>query len=511
MKLNKFIPTSLLLTFLLVGCGSSASSSKPASSEKPSSVTPASGSSKKSEDPSKPSSVDPTGAIDIDFWHTFGAKTSSALDKVKDDFVNLVKKEQGVDLNIKLTYQGGYDEINTKVRDGLAAGNVPTITVAYPDHVADYLKAEGTQQGRFVYNLENYFDDSEIGFGKQDFLGELSDTEDFVEAFIDEGTHYVNKGTYSLPFMKSSEVLFYNTQLLVSAYNKVNKTTASEAEVVSWINNVSWEEFIAFSEDCAEIMGDISKTLETILFYDSDSNFIISKMFQEGIKYSSIGEDKKGIIEFENPTEKAKLNDYVTELKRLHENKTLTTKGCENKYGSDYFTNFKCIFTVGSSGGTGYNDPGTAFDPGVCKVPASKENPQYVTQGPTLAFLKATSDSAAADLKMKYAWEFAKYLTSPSVNVYMCIYGSEGYLPVSYPAFQEEKFIEFREEGELFAKSYNVLIDDIQGAYLNTAIFPGSSVLRDQMEGIIKESLTNAKPVATAIDDAIQTAKLAIN
>ena len=40
------------------------------------------------------------------------------------------------------------------------------------------------------------------------------DKADFVPAYIEEGQQYLEEGTYSLPFSKSTEILLYNKTLL---------------------------------------------------------------------------------------------------------------------------------------------------------------------------------------------------------------------------------------------------------------------------------------------------------
>ena len=162
----------------------------------------------------------------------------------------------------------------------------------------------------------------------------------------------------------------------------------------------------------------------------------------------------------------------------------------------------------GSSGGTGYNSPdGATFDVGIVRVPANNSNPLYVTQGPTMTFLRSSRNSDEEnDEKMRYAWQFAKFITNPVVNDYLCIYGSEGYLPVRYSAYETNEFLTFMEEGETYAESAKVLINDIDGHYLNTDVFVGSAQLREQIGGALTQALLGSKSVTTALDDAIATA-----
>ena len=448
--------------------------------------------------------------VELDFWTTFGQSNGVALQKKADEFSAIIKKKQGVDVTIHCEYQGAYGDMLEKVTKGFSIGNTPTIAIAYPDHVANYLNVLG---GSLVYNLDDYMNDPEIGFGTQDYLGDkvgtsVYDASDFVEAFLDEGTHYSKPGTYSLPLMKSSEVMFYNKQAVANAFRIYRPDIVSEDERDAFLASMSWDQLMDLAKVALDNKDKVLSSLTSPVWYDSDANFIISKMFQENIPYASIGSDGVGKIEFKDGKAREDLEAWMTKTKKEVDDGLLTTKGMKGTYGSDAFKKGQVIFEIGSSGGTGYNSPdGATFDVGIVRVPANNSNPLYVTQGPTMTFLRSSRNSDEEnDEKMRYAWQFAKFITNPVVNDYLCIYGSEGYLPVRYSAYETNEFLTFMEEGETYAESAKVLINDIDGHYLNTDVFVGSAQLREQIGGALTQALLGSKSVTTALDDAIATA-----
>lgn len=448
---------------------------------------------------------------EVIFWNTFGHTAQTAIETLAEQFKEIIKEEEGVDVTITLTYQGSYDDILSKISQGFSVGNIPTMAIAYPDHVANYL----AQDPNNVYNLEDYMNDSEIGFGKESYLGDRSDAaNDFVTAFAEEGTKYTVEGTYSLPFMKSTEVMFYNVEAVqrgMLTYAGATGFGTPEA----FVDSLDWEELLAFGEHCLDRKEDVQSTMEHAIWYDSDANLFVSKMYQEEIGYSSIV-DGKGQIDFESGENRTKAEAFVTSLKEAYDAGVLTTKDAEGgTYGSDAFKKGEVIFEIGSSGGAGYNDPsGGSFTVGVAQVPASdgadgEPNPLYITQGPTLAFLRSPSLSDEVnDQRMRWAWKFAKYITNPEQNVFMCIRGSEGYIPVRESAYETATYSTYLAEGDtLPVKSANVVINKINGAYFNSPVFTGSAQLRTQCGGIITQVLRGLKTVTAAFDDAIATAK----
>ena len=169
--MKKHIKTLLLLglvagTGLVSSCSPVAPSSSSEVPSTPSSEIEPSQPSEPSE-PSQPSQ--PSGKVTVNFWHTFGQGIVTVLNDKIDEFERLVLENEGVEVEIIESLEGNYDEIQKKVKNSFPAGSTPTIAVAYPDHVADYL---ATDNGTLVYNIQDFIDSETIGFGKQAYLGE---------------------------------------------------------------------------------------------------------------------------------------------------------------------------------------------------------------------------------------------------------------------------------------------------------------------------------------------------
>lgn len=451
----------------------------------------------------------------IHFWCTFGeGAVRPAVQSAIDKFCELVKEKEGVDVKFSLDYQGDYNTLLDKVKKSFSAGGTPTIAVAYPDHVADYLAMEGTP-GDYVYDLTKYVNDSEIGFTKQAYLGDSPDydEDDFVTAFYEEGKQYQREGIYSLPFMKSSEVMAYNENAVLRAMKfwKPEITTASALR--NYLSTISWTEFIEMNKVILQNKDQVISSLTCPIYYDSDANFLISKICQLEIPYASVDENGKGHIDFETGEARTKVEDLVTSIKEAYDAKLLETKGIANKYGSTAFQNQQCLFVIGSSGGSGYSMPKAgSFTANVVRVPSSATNPLnrnlYVTQGPTITFLKNRSlSNEENDRRMHYSWMLAKYLTNPEVNTNVTLLGSEGYIPVRDSAYETDLWIEWSQVGDMVTKAANTLVQDINGSYLTTKVFKGSASLREKIGGIIASVCKTGTPVSKAVGDAINAAK----
>ena len=460
-------------------------------------------------------------SVSIDFWHTFGAGTVEESFKTKiKQFKELIKTNEGVDVEINAEYNGSYDDIKKKVSNGLATGDFPTLTVAYPDHVAYYLSQEGTD-GQYVVNLNKFFNDEKIGFKKQAYLGDEYGADDFIESFIQEGQSYAKEGTYSLPYMKSTEVMFYNVDLLQFIMPLYNPEVGdSEVAIKEYMDNLTWEELVELctfiDEKVKSSPRDFASDFECPLVYDSDANFIITQMYQQKINFSSVGADGKGSIDFDTNHQEDynKTVNLIKELKVNRDNNMFSTKGLLNKYGSDYFKNERCVFTIGSSGGSGYNFPeSSSFKLGITKVPARNNNPLYVSQGITLCMLNNNKYSAEENaLKQEYAWKLLKFLTNGQTNCQLCLNGSEGYMPVRYSAYETSDYNTFIREGENYAKTLKVVREQVGNKFFVSATFPASSFLRDEMgamfTAVLAEKNCDESFIKSQLDRAISNTKL---
>ena len=494
LKVKAFLITLPLLLTSLVGC-----------------TTPSNGG---GNNKSSNNTVD-NGPVTIKFWHTFGQTVVDGLKSKINDFKKLVKENDGVDVDVDLKYQGGYDDIAKLIADGYSVSNSPTIAVAYPDNVSDYLDIGKSAGSEFVVNLDKFISSKEVGFGKEKWLGDEYDEEDFVEDFYAEGSQYSVKGTYSLPFLKSTEIMFYNVDLLIEVMKGFKPDlNNSETQIKDYMSKISWEEFISLCSYVKDHKSEISNMLEVPMWYDSDANYIITKMFQNNVPYSSIDSNGKGKIDFESGEAFNGVVDLLDEARQNFANGLFTTKGIKNTYGSDYFTNEKCLFSIGSSGGSGYNFPQAgAFKLGVCRVPAANNNPMYVSQGPTLTMFNDRGLSQEQNDRIQlYAWKFIKYITNGKVNAEICVNGSEGYVPVRYSAYETKFFQDFMEEGDRYAMCYKVVVNDVnsKARYLISAAFKGSAALRNECGTMLTAALNaaNKDAIPALVTSAINAAKL---
>ena len=475
-KISAIMSLSLASLMLMASCGTSTSNPTSASESTSDSATQSS-----------------STAVEVNFWVTMNPTITARIKDYGEKFSKYVKTNDGVDVTVKVDYQGAYTDVMKKIVDGYSIGNTPTIVVAYPDHVAEYL----TYNDNFVVNLDKYINDEKYTFGTDKGLGDdIKGTEDFIETFYEEGRNYLVDGTYSLPLQKSTELMYYNKNVVEKLLVPDSQLKEDGMSVEDFMNNLSWDDFMTL---CQLVRNDIDgekkygNNLKVPAIYDSDGNLYITQSYQRDIPYLSYNkEEKKASVDFNNAEAKAMVKDFVTKNGFAKDKALFWTKGSnDDKYGSNAFTSGETLFSIGSTGGAGYQSK-DGLKAGVCPVPyANKDRKQYVSQGVTLALLNNIGlTKEKNELATLYGWKFMKYLTTPDVNVDINL-TSQGYLPVRHSAIETIDYQDFLKDAEddLIPAAAKCINDVLDYNFFNVPVFKGSAYARDQVSGIITNAL----------------------
>lgn len=466
-----------------------------------------------------------SNVITITFDHTFGEAIEKAVAARFNIFKGLVEERDGVKLKLVMNPAMSYSAVVNTVGTELESGNGPTMAVAYPDHVAA-LQARETRPGQYIVNMDKYINDAEIGFGKEAYLGDLPqyDKDDIIEKYLEEGQQFQRDGTYCLPYMKSTEILQYNIGKVKAALSYYEKTQAmNDAQKTEFLNNMSFEELMEIAQVVVDHKNDLNlPNLTYPVYYDSDSNMVITQMIQSGLDYSYFDESKNVILGLDssapgNSENYAAAKTLLAKYRTWHNSGLLSTKSVLGTYSSSSFKNQECIFIIGSTGGAGYSVPEAgSFDAGYARVPYVGENkisPDYVSQGPSITFCNDKSVSQAVnEQRIKYAWKFYKYLILPKNNIAVACNNSMGYVPVRYSAYATNEWAKVinpddEEDITYFTHTAKVIGDVINMHYFNTAVFNGSDKYRQYTTGIVTRLMNTTDNIDTILADAVRETK----
>ncbi len=418
--------------------------------------------------------------VNITFYHTMGTNLSTVLDEYIPKFNELYP-------NIHVSWEsvGSYDDVRDQISTQITVGNQPNLAYCYPDHVALYNLAGA------VATLDNLINSDIVvtrADGTTEILGLTAEQkDDFIEGYYNEGRQFGDGLMYTMPFSKSTEVLYYNKTFFDA--NGIDVPT-------------TWAEM---EETCAKIKAIDPTSIP--LGYDSESNWFINMCEQYKSPYTSATGDH---YLFDNETNR----DFIKLFRSWYEKGYLTTQKLYGAYTSGLFTsktNPKSYMSIGSSAGATHQRPAKVdgvypFEVGIASIPqVSQDNRKVISQGPSVViFDKANPQEVVA------SWLFVKYLTT-SVDFQAAFSMASGYVPVLKSVMDNSVYADFIANADgydnIAALSAKECLEQ-EDAYYTSPAFNGSSTARDQVGALLSKCLSTATDnvdamILKAFQDAI--------
>lgn len=469
--------------------------------------------------------------ITITFYHTMGENLRDVLDRYLEDF-----HEMYPNITVKHEQVGGYNDVRDQIKTELNTNVGPSLAYCYPDHVATY-----NVSGK-VATLDSYINSVDyitLANGEKQNIGMTAEQiADFIPGYWNEGKQFGSPKMFTLPFSKSTEVLYYNETFF----------TANNIQVPT-----HWWCTESCPKDCKSSMEYVCAQILTIdeeatpLGYDSEANWFITMCEQLGSDYTAARGDN---FLFDNPTNR----EFAKRFQTWFANDWVTTQEIFGSYTSDLFkatTGQKSYMSIGSSAGAIHQRPtkvtnpdGTSsypFNVGIAPIPQMDQaNPKAISQGPSICmFVKSESEQLATWLLMKYL------TTNPEFQVEFAL--ASGYIPVlqslTDPAkadYAKDANGEYAldEDGNKIPNVYMSFQTRLAGAdggdnvstlslkvaleqansYFTSPAFNGSSTARDQVGALLQACLVlDAKngdidaQIKTAFEKAVAECKSAAN
>ncbi len=447
---------------------------------------------------------DTTKQIEIEFYSTQGENLKTVTDKHIAEFQKLYPN-----ITVNHTKLGDYNDVRDQIKTELNAGNQPNLAYCYPDHVATYNIAKAVVQmdNLIASDLEVTRED-----GTTEVLG-LTDEQkaDFIEGYYNEGAQFGDELMYTLPFSKSTEVLYINQNFFAGygyneatqAYDVANHHDPIPVPTHWWCGDDC-------EEGCKSSMEEVCKTIKAIdphsipLGYDSESNWFITMCEQLGTPYTSATGDH---YLFNNADNKA----FVKKFADWYEKGYVTTQEIYGQYTSGLFVSMgtevvKSYMSIGSSAGATHQRPdkgdaGYPFMVDIKPIPqADADKPKAISQGPSVCIFKSSDPQ-----EVLASWLLLKYLTT-NVNFQAEFSQASGYVPVLKSVKEHAGYaakLEAADGGDNIAfLSAKVCLEQVDSYYASPA-FDGSSKARDQVGDLMQKVFKEPARIDELFEDAI--------
>lgn len=384
---------------------------------------------------------------------------------------------------------GGYDGLKEKVISDFQGKQQPDLAYCYADHVAQYLQTSKVVDMNTLINSTEKVkgaNDVEypIGYTKEELA-------DFNQGYYKEGfaSNYGDYAKYgydkdamlTLPFVKSTELMYYNKTALDALGLKPATT---------WDELWTQASYLKTKYPTATPLG-----------YDSEANWFITMCEQNGWGYTSASAPH---YLFNNDNTKA----WLTKLNEYYEKNYITTQNEYGAYTSALFTKGTdggAIYCIGSSGGASHQNPGSAFKWGIAPIPGSKQadgsvNYAAISQGPSLVMFEAGNGVENIDEKKVMTFLFLKELLDPTFQAGFAM--DSGYNPSRNSVYDLDAYVEHM-NGDSIKAAASKVAASMADRFFTSPAFVGSSTARTQVGNVVLYSLIGSKSPEKALADAI--------
>ena len=421
---------------------------------------------------------------------TFWAKNDTNKTQVKI-YEKAVADFEALYPNIRVTirFYTDYAKIYNDVITNIGTNTTPNVCITYPDHIATYLTGEDV-----VVPLDALMSDRTYGLGGSAVRFDAPTKSEIVPRFLQELS--INGHTYGLPFMRSTEVLYVNKDL-------VEALGYTLPEEVSW--DFVWEVAeAAMAKDAdGNFLVNGQKVMIPFIDYSTD-NMLIQLCKQKGSGYSTAAGE---VLLFNDDTK-----EFLYTIAEHAKTGAFSTFKISS-YPGNFLNAGQCIFALDSTGGSTWigthaplmdisPDKVVDFETAVLPIPQlNPDEPWMISQGPSVCIFNKTDPQ-----EVLASWLFVQYLLTDKVQI--AYSQTEGYVPVTTKAQNAPEYLDYLSRaGEDYNEHYDVkiaasklLLANIDHTFI-TPVFNGSSSVRSAAGQLI-ENVTKSMRRKETVDEA---------
>jgi multiple sugar transport system substrate-binding protein len=380
--------------------------------------------------------------VEVTFWHAMNGPHQEAITELTDKF-----NESQDEIVVKEMNQGDYSSLQQSIMAAGVSNDLPTMSQLTPGQVPDL--AEN--------NLLQPLDDlivSDTAFSQEEL-------DEVYEGFL-EGVKYDGK-MYSMPFSKSTRIMFYNQEILDEYGVDVP---------------ASWDEVIELGEKMTEA-GDerVAMGLENSFEMEFET-----MARQNG---SAFIDQETLQVDIDSPESVEALQFLVDAVNNDH----ARTAG-EDGYFSGPFSRGESALYIGSSAGVAHVQPSAdenGLDWGTAEIPTFNDEKLTLLAGNDLGvYASATEEEKEA------AVSFIHFLLQPENTAFWAM--ETGYVPITRAAQDVPEYQAFLEENPTAEAANKELV-----YAANSAMFKGHGEYRNAFIETLDDVLINGTDVQEAL------------
>ena len=372
--------------------------------------------------------------VTLNVWYAVSGTSGETFVQLAEEF------DAANDLvDLELSYSGNSSDTATKVSAALLTDTAPDVALMYAGPLYT--------GGRGDYTIQSLIED-------EDFHA------DDIYAGMWDYCTYMDGGVCAVPYGISTQVLYYNKDILEAAGVDMTNPPAT------------WEELREVCRQCIE-KGNVNNADEFIGFEVSDAPWLFKSMLMQN--GCAIIENNDGqIVPIYNDAQALEVAEYW---------KSLVDEGImpagEHNNAENKFLSGNCAFIAASSNRISRWPGATEFEIGAIEMPTFGESRSLALGGNVLVILTQDPQRVAA------AWEFIKAMTTTENITTFSL--ATGYLPIRRSSVETEQAQQAIADNEMYAVAFQQL--DYTWAYVHFEQMGTMDIeLRNALNKIEKEA-----------------------
>ncbi len=390
------------------------------------------------------------GAKKVELEFYFPVAVGGPIAKVIDSLVADFEKEQP-DIKVTPIFGGSYQETMTKVQTAIQGGNAPDLAVLFAVDLFTLLSMDAIEPlNRFV--TDEYIDD-------------------FYEGFMENSR--VDKDIWSIPYQRSTIVLYYNKE----AFKKAGLDADQPPK--------SWEELTEYAKKLTVKEGDKVRQWGLEIPSTGYQYWMFQALaLQTG---SNIMAADGKSVSFSSPSSEEALQFYV-DLGKKH--KVMPEGVIEWATVPSDFISGKTAMMYHTTGNLTTVKEGAKFDFGVAFLPANKQFGSPTGGGNLYIFKDIPEENKEAAMK------FVEFLTQPERVAQWSM--DTGYVATRKSAYKTERLAKYVEE---FPQA-KVSMEQLQYADSELATYNNG-----QVQKILNDNIQAALNGTSSVQEALKKAQ----
>ena len=382
--------------------------------------------------------------VTLQVWYAISGTSGEKFLSMSNEF------DQGSDLvDLELSYSGGSSDSATKVSAALLTNTQPDVALMYAGPLYTGGRNDYTIDG--LMNREGY------------------DRDDIFEGMLDYCT-YMGQGVCAAPFGISTQVMYYNKDILAA----VDMTNPPE----------TWEEFYNV---CMTVLNSGAVGSDDFKAFDTTDQVWLFKsmLMQNGCNI--VEQDAEGkIVPVYNDEAAVEVSDYWYSLV----SSGIMAAG-EHDNAENRFLSGNCAFIAATSNRISRWKGATDFELGAIEMPYFKTK-SLALGGNVLVIL--TDDPQ----RIEAAWEYIAYLTSAEQNASFAL--ATGYLPIRESELSMPEIAHAIANNEMYSIAFKQL--DYTFAYTHfEQMGTMDSLMRSMLNKLEKDRGTSQELLDKAVKD----------